>query len=911
VSRKQPEKITYPALKKKAVYSLIANAPKGVNFHTIGQIFGTDSPSKKQRLHSIIKNLKRQRHIHFDSGSRRYFATAPTSPLMVVRARKTENGIELTPIRWSRAKASQPKMRVKKSDTEYKNIQDGDKLLIAIQNTKIDRIGKKLTPVSECAVISKIDVNAPVEIRAIFKKSADGKAGLVPAFRSTKGVYTPIDIDKYEGPYSERDYPDNALVMVRINERKSQHDLCATVTDLADWDTRYPADLLSLRDKANGMFRDSPYSEDEEMIAAAATSTAPKPKTYTDMRDIVQFAVDPVDAKDHDDAISAVPDTAPDNKDGWVVTVSDIDVVRLVTQMRRAIDNALEHPLSAYTNDSVIHMLPKSWAEDAASLKDRQERFCVSIQIRINAHGEKLDHQVFRSLNAPYQISYTDMDKTLNGDAPSHFTDEMIQQIEYIDGAYEALVMEDSHRGTLNFEQPKIHVEKDDKGRITAITAQNGSISRDIIKKFMILANRAFREECAKLGASTIDRIEAAPNIQNRLPKKIAPTNSEALFLKREWSREEIRSVLEACEDQPAMHRAISDLLVRKVMRPGKYSTDEIGHFGLALDDEPYASFNSPVRSLADLSNMMSLFDAKGWLQDYTRPGHHEWLQNSVFGSIAQKRIADHLNTLQPQYKALQRNATRRQAIAFLNRYQGDTVNARIENVTERDVTLQIADCAFPFTFSLQSFSGGVFRPCIQTQSLLNVQTNQRHLAGEALPIKLLKADPLSSQIMLSATAQRVEKSQSAPEKLQKLTDERILVAADMLETTTKRIRIQIGEKPFDVTHVLKGSKSMRQGGLYHYDSRLTLSSGTTRYFNLTIDAKGKISECRPTNATFVRETKAYQRFMKAHGIRPSAVQNTQRSKEKPETWKDFSSALASLAAQPHHSAPPKNHDLP
>ncbi|MFN3699992.1 MAG: RNB domain-containing ribonuclease [Alphaproteobacteria bacterium] len=911
MSRKQPEKKTYPALKKKAVYSLIANAPKGVNFHTIQQIFGSDSPSKKPRLHSIIKNLKRQRHIHFDSRSRRYFATTPTSPLMVVRARKTENGIELTPIRWSMAKASQPKMRVKKSDTEYKNIQDGDKLLIAIQSTKIDRTGKKLTPVSECAVISKIDVNAPVEIRAIFKKSADGKAGLVPTFRSTKGVYTPIDIDKYEGPYSERDYPDNALVMVRINERKSQHDLCATVTDLADWDTSYPADLLSLRDKANGMFRDSPYSEDEEMVAAVAASTAPKPKTYTDMRNILQFAVDPVDAKDHDDAISAVPDTAPDNKDGWIVTVSDIDVVRLVTQMRRAIDNALEHPLSAYTNDSVIHMLPKSWAEDAASLKDRQERFCVSIQIRINAHGEKLDHQLFRSLNAPYQISYADMDQTLHGQAPSHFTDEMIRQIEHISGAYEALVIEDSNRGTLNFEQPKIHVEKDDEGRITAITAQNGSISRDIIKKFMILANRAFREECARLDASTIDRVEATPNIQHRLPKKIAPSNGEALFLRRDWSREEIRSVLETCEDHPAMHRAISDLLVRKVMRPGKYSTDEIGHFGLALDDEPYASFNSPVRSLADLSNMMSLFDAKGWLQDYTRPGHHEWLQNTVFGPIAQKKITDHLNTLQPQYKALQRNATRRQAIAFLNRYQGKTVDARIEQVTERDVTLQIADCAFPFTFSLQSFSGGVFKPCTSFQSLTNSQTNQTFIAGDALPIKLTKADPLSGQISLTAMIKKHERKKSSKNGAAVITLDNILVAADILEATTKRIRIQIGDKPFDVTNALKGSKSMRQGGLYHYDSRLTLSSGTTRYFRLTFDKSAAISECKPTNSSFIRETKAYKGFIKAHGIRLTAPQKTHPPQTKQEKWRDFSTALAGLMAQPQQIEASTIPDLP
>ncbi|TVQ83692.1 MAG: hypothetical protein EA357_05265, partial [Micavibrio sp.] len=111
-------------------------------------------------------------------------------------------------------------------------------------------------------------------------------------------------------------------------------------------------------------------------------------------------------------------------------------------------------------------------------------------------------------------------------------------------------------------------------------------------------------------------------------------------------------------------------------------------------------------------------------------------------------------------------------------------------------------------------------------------------------------------------------------------------------------IKIKIGDKDFDVTSVLKGSKSMRQGGLYHFDTRMTLRSGTTRYFILAVDKKAMITDCKPTNASFVRNTKAYQSFIKAHDIRISAPETARPPKPKEQKWKDFSSALAGLAAQ-------------
>lgn len=878
---------------KKRVYSLIAHSPDGVNFGTIASAYDFGPHEGDKKLRSNLKNLRENGHIRYDKTTRQYYATHPTSKMMVVKASITEAGIELKPVKWSQSKATTPFMLVKKSDTEYNNIRDGDKLLVALNKVKILPIGNKQKVVTSCTVIDKIDSHSPVDLKAVFRRNTSGVPELIPAFDSTQNVS--IKIDKYEGPYSAEDYPEGAIVSAQIMENASQHKLVATVKDLAEWNQNLPVRLLSQRDKANGLFRNDPFSAEEEEQARTIAHNAPEPREYEDHRQKIQFAIDPTDAKDHDDSVSAEPDMSPDNPGGWIITISDIDVVRFITQMKRASENALEHPLSAYTNDSVIHMLPKAWAEDAASLKDRQERFCVSVDIRYDSLGKKMDHRVYRSLNVSTRITYDEMDAFLQGQIAEHFSVEIIDQLNNLVGAYESLLIEDGNRETLNFEQGRTSIQKNNDGTLKAVSFETGSVARDIIKKFMIAGNLAFREECEILRAPTIDRIEYAPNIQDRLPAR--KTSPETKFLDREWTRSEILSVLDEVAGNPAMHQALSDFLIRRVMRPGKFTTEEIGHFGLGLDDTPYAPFNSPVRSLADLSNMMSLFDAKGWLSDYVRPGQREWLHDNIFGSIAQRRITESLNDMQPQVKKLQRDATRRQAIAYLNRYQGEIVEAAIQHVTDTDICLRIADCGYNFTFPLKSISGGAFTTDTQKQTAISIHNGQVHEAGSILKLSMIKADPITQQIVVG-TAQPMRKdytivNQTPADKPQDIT---IVVEAHIIEATTESLKIQIGNKEFDLTSKLSGSKDMRESGLYHYATGRSMMAGNTACFRLTVNMDSQILECAPTANSYDYKSKKLRKFMKDHNIQDTREKVIQPSQKRQ--WQGLH-ALSSLLESP------------
>lgn len=888
---------------ERGIYDAIAQSPRGINFHTLRDLFDADTHEDKKALKESLSAMKESGRLSYDSASKRYFAATPIAPVMVVRAKVSDRGIELYPVKWKGTDISKPALMVKKSDPEYGQIKNGDKLLIAIQSNIVMH-GPHGTRqlVGNCTVVQRLPLQSPASIKAIFTQEAHGGHTLSPAFRTAKGAKVHIQTLDFRGAYKKDDYPNKSRVLVRLSEKNSQHILSGIVMDLAEWDKKHSASLLSKRDKVNAFFEDNIYSPALEEKARQIALIAPEPKDYEDMRGVIQFAVDPEDAKDRDDAISARPDADPANPGGYYITVSNIDVTRLVSQMPEVIENALRHPLSAYTNDAAIHMLPKTWAEDAASLQDGKDRFCMSVEIRIDYQGEMLDTRVFRSLNSPHVVSYNTFDRALiEGDVPD-FTPDMTEAAHNILNAYEALVLEDSNRQALNFKQARYYIEKDEHDRIKGVKseAEAGAISRDIIKKFMGFSNLITRGLCGEMGANTIDRVESEPNIHTRLPKNITSANKEAQYLNRIWTRDEIQSELDKYATDPAMEQAISDLLIRRVMRPGRFTTTEVGHFGMGLTDRPYASFSTGVRSLDSLVNQMSIYEAKGWLEEYCDQERIEWLHEKLLSPQAQMNIAEFMNDQQPIYKRLQREAMRRQAIAHLHQYEGQTVSACFQHVTDNEMSLKLEDCARPFLLPLAALSGATFISDVKKQQLIDRTTGRIVRAQEWMELKLQIADPLSNRLLLSIPETQPSIEVTPPQK-QKETAQSIVYRALVLEATTKTVRIQIGDKEIDLSNKFPGSRTQRPDGLYHYNTGITLTPGEKQNFKFTLDAQGKIAAAIPTNQKRLEPGKAYDSFFDAHDI---TFERSEHKRVAKRPWQQGLGGLATLLA--HSSSAPE-----
>jgi hypothetical protein len=263
----------------------------------------------------------------------------------------------------------------------------------------------------------------------------------------------------------------------------------------------------------------------------------------------------------------------------------------------------------------------------------------------------------------------------------------------------------------------------------------------------------------------------------------------------------------------------------------------------------------------------MSLFERKGWLADYADQDTIDWLDKNFLSPQAQASIADFMNGEQPQYKRLQREAMRRQAIAHLNQYEGKTISACFQHVTDNEMSLKLEDCARPFMLPLSAISGAAFVSDVPNQQITdNAKPGRVINAEQWMEVKLQLADPLSNRLIVSIPDQQPKIEKTPPQQQQK-TSHLITVKAEILEATTKSIRIKIGNKEIDLSSKMPGSRSARRGDLYHYNTGITLKIGEKQNFRLRINDQGELMEAIPTNNKRLDKNTAYTQFIKANAI--------------------------------------------
>ena len=126
-----------------------------------------------------------------------------------------------------------------------------------------------------------------------------------------------------------------------------------------------------------------------------------------DWRSLPLVTIDPPDAKDHDDAVFAEPDDAPDNPEGFVVTVAIADVSFYMRPTSALDREALDRGNSVYFPDRVVPMLPERISNDLCSLRQGEDRPALAVRMRIGKDGHKLDHTFFRvMMRSAAKLSY-------------------------------------------------------------------------------------------------------------------------------------------------------------------------------------------------------------------------------------------------------------------------------------------------------------------------------------------------------------------------------------------------------------------------------------------------------------------------------------------------------------------------
>ena len=316
-------------------------------------------------------------------------------------------------------------------------------------------------------------------------------------------------------------------------------------------------------------------------------------------RDLTGFTIvtiDPVDARDFDDAISL----ERMENGHWMLGVHIADVSHFVEQKTPLDREAYNRATSVYLPDRVIPMLPEIISNNLASLQPDKVRYAMSAMMEMTDEGVLVATDVFKSaIKSCRRFTYEEVDEYLaDRDA---WDEKLTPQVHSLLARMHELAMllraRRFKRGALELSMPEMKIDLDADGRVSGAHLAQNTESHQIIEEFMLSANIAVAEKLAEAGLIFLRRVHGSPDPRKMkvLTEFVKELGFEAENLE---NRFELQKLLDSVKNDPR-EQAINYATLRSMQR-ATYSPEDDGHYALAADC--YCHFTSPIRRYPDLT---------------------------------------------------------------------------------------------------------------------------------------------------------------------------------------------------------------------------------------------------------------------------------------------------------------------
>jgi ribonuclease R len=336
--------------------------------------------------------------------------------------------------------------------------------------------------------------------------------------------------------------------------------------------------------------------EDDVLEAAERLPEGMSVGSRRDFRPVLTFTIDPVDAKDFDDALSF----RRIKKDLFEVGVHIADVSHFVEPDTELDKSAYERATSVYLPDRVLPMLPERISNELCSLRPHEDKYTFSAVFQISAKGEIKDTWLGRTLiHSDHRFTYEDVQEVI--EAKEGVYAEEVLCLNKLAQQFRKGRLE---HGAINFSSVEVRFILDDKGKPVGIVVKESKQAHQLIEEFMLLANKAVAEY--------VSRIKVHGN-SVPFPYRVHDTPDEdklkpfAEFAKKYGHTFDMSSpdriaasfnqMLKDVQGRPEQH--VLEQLGIRTMAKAIYSTDDIGHYGLGF--EHYCHFTSPIRRYPDV----------------------------------------------------------------------------------------------------------------------------------------------------------------------------------------------------------------------------------------------------------------------------------------------------------------------
>ncbi len=687
-----------------------------VGTREIARAFGAKN-ADRAALKEILRQLADDGHIEKRRKRLHHAGTLPSVVLADITGRDSDGELLARPTEWDEeAHGAPPVIHVaiprRARPGEVAGV--GDRALMRVEQTGQEETTGR--------VIKLID-RAKHRVLGIFRGLPNGGGRLVPIDKKQLGREITIPAANAGSAV------DGDLVAVEVARHgKFGLPAGAVVERLGSLKSERAVSLIAIH--AHGI----PHVFSSAMLAEADAARPAALEGREDWRKLPFVTIDPVDAKDHDDAVYAVPDPDSRNSGGHIVSVAIADVAHYVRPDSALDRTAVERGNSVYFPDRVVPMLPERISNDLCSLQPNEDRAALAVRMVIGADGHKRSHTFHRVLiRSAARLHYEQAQLAVSG-RPDEVTEPIAQGIiEPLYAAYRAVRHARDERGPLDLELPERKILLKSDGTVDRVIMPQRLESHRLIEEFMILANVAAAETCERARVPLIYRVhdEPTPEKLNAL-REFLMTLDISLPKGGTLRPDAFNRILQRVKGRD-MERLVNEVVLRSQAQ-AEYSAENYGHFGLNL--RRYAHFTSPIRRYADLIVHRALIRAVKLGAD--------GLSDGTDGR-ALSEVAANISATERRAMKAERETADRLIAHFLVDRVGATFDGHISGVTRAGLFVELDETGADGLIPARHIGEEYFRYNEAGRAFVGNSATYR--LGDPVTVELVEAAPVAGAL--------------------------------------------------------------------------------------------------------------------------------------------------------------------
>ena len=473
-----------------------------------------------------------------------------------------------------------------------------------------------------------------------------------------------------------------------------------------------------------------------------------------DMRDVVTFTIDPRDAKDFDDALSI----RKLESGLWEIGVHIADVTHYVTPDSIIDKEAYKRATSVYLVDRTVPMLPERLCNNICSLRPNEDKLAYSVIFHVDEFAEVKDYKICRTvINSNRRFTYEEAQEIIDGQQSTVNGQQSIAEysaeILKLNELAKMLRVKRFAKGAIAFDRVEVRFEIDKKGKPLSVYFKEAKESNMLIEEFMLLANKTVAAHIGKNAQCTMHnaQLDGSTHKSRKKPKTFVyrvhdvpnPDKLEnfSTFIKRfgyklktTGKSEVVSAAINNLLDQVTGKREqnLIETLAIRSMAKATYTTENIGHYGLAFDY--YTHFTSPIRRYPDM--MVHRLLTRYLFEDGHSANKNEY-----------EEYCEHSSDMEQLAASAERASIKYKQVEYMSERLGQVYDGVISGVTDWGIYVELNENKCEGMIPVRCLDDDYYEFDEKNYCIVGRHTGKRYQLGDELTVKIAKADLVKKQL--------------------------------------------------------------------------------------------------------------------------------------------------------------------